>query len=315
MKRSLSGPFIFCGERRSSRKRRLVVSSTRARVRSPGLHDAMAPDAARRRAMDGAAPSDLTLQLGVLPDTSEILANAGPFGTQVGFGAVAGYSPAWPCALEPPASRSPAPASSRCRAFSTRATSRSTGRRSSASCRTRCVTSRARFRGGFAEGDGPDGGCDVRPSRRRSFPRCGVRRGRRARASCRDGHTVDARPDAGVSHLYQVSDVPRPSLRALAVFAGAGAARWRRRESALAAMEDSRDAAFGRLAATPRGARLCATRTVFGNCGSWREAKPSWFSRDGNDRKAAAAKLDAVRAKDERSSRRRSERCVAMTFV
>ena len=41
--------------------------------------------------MDGAAPSDLTLQLGVLPDTSEILANAGPFGTQVGFGAVAGY--------------------------------------------------------------------------------------------------------------------------------------------------------------------------------------------------------------------------------
>ena len=28
-----------------------------------------------------------------------------------------------------------------------------------------------------------------------------------------------------------------------------------------------------------------------------REAKPSWFSRDGNDRKAAAAKLDAVRAK------------------
>jgi FUN14 domain-containing protein 1 len=28
----------------------------------------------------------------VLPDTSEILANAGPFGTQVGFGAIAGYA-------------------------------------------------------------------------------------------------------------------------------------------------------------------------------------------------------------------------------
>ena len=51
----------------------------------------MAPDAARRRARDGAPPPDLALQLGVLPDTSEILANAGPFGTQVGFGAVAGY--------------------------------------------------------------------------------------------------------------------------------------------------------------------------------------------------------------------------------
>jgi hypothetical protein len=60
-------------------------------VRSPGLRDAMVPDAARRRARDGAPPPDLALQLGVLPDTSEILANAGPFGTQVGFGAVAGY--------------------------------------------------------------------------------------------------------------------------------------------------------------------------------------------------------------------------------
>ena len=51
----------------------------------------MAPDAARGRAGDVAPSPDLALQLGVLPDTSEILANAGPFGTQVGFGAVAGY--------------------------------------------------------------------------------------------------------------------------------------------------------------------------------------------------------------------------------
>ena len=51
----------------------------------------MAPDAARGRAGDVTPSPDLALQLGVLPDTSEILANAGPFGTQVGFGAVAGY--------------------------------------------------------------------------------------------------------------------------------------------------------------------------------------------------------------------------------
>ena len=51
----------------------------------------MVSDSARGRAGDVATSPHLALQLGVLPDTSEILANAGPFGTQVGFGAVAGY--------------------------------------------------------------------------------------------------------------------------------------------------------------------------------------------------------------------------------
>ena len=279
------------------------MSSTRARLRSPGLRDAMAPDAARRRAMDGAAPSDLTLQLGVLPDTSEILANAGPFGTQVGFGAVAGYCAG--VALRVAGTAGLALAGAGFVALQglqykgyvavdwqkvereLRDTVRDISGASSEAASRRAMDEMAdaiKFglpgAGGFSLGVAYGVG------------------GVLGRAAAM-GTLWTLGPTLGVSHLYQVSDAFRDQVSARSPFLAEALERAlaEARKNALAAMEDSRDAAFGGLAGD------AAWRASLRDADSLRklrklerEAKPSWFSRDGNDRKAAA-KLDAVRAK------------------
>ena len=255
------------------------MSSTRARLRSPGLRDAMAPDAARRRAMDGAAPSDLTLQLGVLPDTSEILANAGPFGTQVGFGAVAGYCAG--VALRVAGTAGLALAGAGFVALQglqykgyvavdwqkvereLRDTVRDISGASSEAASRRAMDQMAdaiKFglpgAGGFSLGVAYGVG------------------GVLGRAAAM-GTLWTLGPTLGVSHLYQVSDAFRDQVsarspflaealeRALAEARKTRSPRWRIRATPRSG--DSR--------ATPRGARLCATRTAFGNCGSWREKR------------------------------------------
>ena len=254
--------------------------------------------------MDGAAPSDLTLQLGVLPDTSEILANAGPFGTQVGFGAVAGYCAG--VALRVAGTAGLALAGAGFVALQglqykgyvavdwqkvereLRDTVRDISGASSEAASRRAMDEMAEAikfglpgAGGFSLGVAYGVG------------------GVLGRAAAM-GTLWTLGPTLGVSHLYQVSDAFRDQVSARSPFLAEALERAlaEARKNALAAMEDSRDAAFGGLVGDAAWrASLRDADTLRKLRKLEREAKPSWFeSWNGND-PAAAAKLDAVRAK------------------
>ena len=275
--------------------------------------------------MDGAAPSDLTLQLGVLPDTSEILANAGPFGTQVGFGAVAGYCAGVALRVAGTAGLALAGAGFvalqglQYKGFvavdwqkverELRDTVRDISGASSEAASRRAMDEMAdaiKFglpgAGGFSLGVAYGVG------------------GVLGRAAAM-GTLWTLGPTLGVSHLYQVSDAFRDQVSARSPFLAEALERAlaEARKNALAAMEDSRDAALGDSRATPRGASL---RDADGlrNCGSWRE-KRSLRGSQGTETtgKRRRRNSDAVRAKrralvaETGEAMRRDDVCLAVS--